>query len=295
VRLKELHEVFKPAISIEFYPPKDEDGDRLLAQRVAELRAFRPAFCSITYGAGGSTRLRTLLWARRLKHEFGLETMCHLTCVGHSRDELRRILEQLRDDGIENIMALRGDPPKGQTTWQQHPDGLCHAIELVRLARSVADFGIGVAGFPEGHPEATSLEDDLRHLKEKVDAGADAIFTQLFLDNADYWRFVESARRIGINVPIVPGIMPFRSAPQLEKFTTLYARTMKGPARVPDVLRQELAAIQDDPAKVAQLGIDYATRQCRDLLTHGAPGIHFYCLNESDAVSAILRNISDLI
>lgn len=294
MRLKEIFQKHEPVISIEFFPPKDEAGDRALEARIAELREFNPAFCSITYGAGGSTRERTLAWARRLRHDFGLETMCHLTCVGHSRQELRAILEQLRDDGIENIMALRGDPPRGATQWEPHPEGFSHAIELVRLARSVGDFGIGVAGFPEVHPEATSREDDLRHLKEKVDAGADVVITQLFFDNADYWRFVRDAKNIGINVPIVPGIMPFRSASQLEKFTTIYARTLNGPARVPENLRERLAAVADDPAAVAKLGIDYATEQCRDLLEHGAPGIHFYCLNESDAVSAILRNLSDL-
>lgn len=294
LRLDELYARHRPTISIEFFPPKTKESDRALAERIEELKAFRPAFCSITYGAGGSTRERTLAWARRLKNEFGLETMCHLTCVGHSRQELRDILQQLRADGIENIMALRGDPPRGQQQWQAHPDGFTHAIELVRLARSVGDFGIGVAGFPEVHPEATSPEDDLRHLKEKVDAGADVIITQLFFDNADYWRYVEAARAIGIGVPIVPGIMPFRSVAQLEKFTTVYARTRTGPARVPDELRRQLAAVGDDPQAVARLGIEYATQQCRELLSRGAPGIHFYCLNESDAVAAILENLADL-
>ncbi|MGC8741724.1 MAG: methylenetetrahydrofolate reductase [NAD(P)H] [Candidatus Sumerlaeaceae bacterium] len=289
--MREIYQQKKTAISIEFFPPKTEVGDLALASRIEDFRAFEPAFCSITYGAGGSTRERTLLWARRLKHEFGLETMCHLTCVGHSRDELRRILEQLRDDGIENIMALRGDPPKGQSNWQPHPDGFAHAIELVRLARSIADFGIGVAGFPEVHPEATSPEDDLLHLKEKVDAGADAVITQLFFDNADYWRFVERARRIGITVPIVPGIMPFRSVAQLEKFTTVYARTYYGAARVPSSLKRRLAEVENDSDAAARLGIAYATQQCRELLDGGVPGIHFYCLNESDAVGEILRNL----
>ena len=294
MRLKDIFRLHKPAISIEFFPPRNEEGDLILAKRVEQLKVLEPAFCSITYGAGGSTRERTLAWARRLKHDFGLETMCHLTCVGHSRDELRRILEQLHADGIENLMALRGDPPKGQVDWTPHPDGFAHAIELVRLARSIADFGIGVAGFPEVHPEATSPEDDLRYLKEKVDAGADTVITQLFFDNADYWRFVDAARAIGISVPIIPGIMPFRSAAQLEKFTTIYARTYAGPARVPEQLRERLAAAQQDPAQVAQLGIVYATEQCRQLLEHGAPGIHFYCLNESDSVSEILRNLKDI-
>ncbi len=292
MRLREIYQRIKPAISIEFFPPKTEAGEQALASRIEEFRAFHPAFCSITYGAGGSTRERTLLWAHRLKHDYGLETMCHLTCVGHSRDELRRILEQLRDDGIENIMALRGDPPKGQKDWQPHSDGFSHAIELVRLARTVADFGIGVAGFPEVHPEAESPEQDLQYLKEKVDAGADAVITQLFFDNGDYWRFVENARRLGITIPIVPGIMPFRSLAQLEKFTTVYARTFYGPARVPENLRRRLEQIEHDPQAVARLGIDYATEQCRELLDHGAPGIHFYCLNESDAVAAILRNLN---
>jgi len=291
LRLNEIYARHQPAISIEFFPPKNEEGDKVLAKRIEELRRFNPAFCSITYGAGGSTRERTLAWARKLKHDFGLETMCHLTCVGHSRDELRRILEQLRDDGIENIMALRGDPPRGESTWKPHPDGLAHAVGLVRLARSIWDFGIGVAGFPEVHPEATSAEDDLRHLKEKVDAGAHVVITQLFFDNEDYWRYVAAARAVGVNVPIVPGIMPFRSVAQLEKFTTVYARTKSGPARVPPRLRAELEKVAEDPEAVARLGIDYATRQCQELLANGAPGIHFYCLNESDAVSSILSDL----
>jgi len=290
VKLPEIYAHRRPAISVEFFPPKTSAGETLLAQRLKRFRELNPAFCSITYGAGGSTREKTLEWARRLRNEYGFETMCHLTCVGHSRDELRAILESLWANSIENIIALRGDPPRGQDNWQPHPDGLHHAVELVRLARSIAPFGIAVAGFPEGHPESPSEQDDLRYLKEKVDAGADVVITQLFFDNNDYFHFVEAARAIGVRVPIVPGIMPFRTIAQLEKFTTLYARTRNGPARVPEKLQKRLEGISSDE-EAARLGIAYAIEQCEELLDRGVPGIHFYCLNESDAVDGILQSL----
>jgi methylenetetrahydrofolate reductase (NADPH) len=290
VRLPEIYAHRRPAISVEFFPPKTPAGEALLAQRLERFRALDPAFCSITYGAGGSTREKTLEWARRLRNEYGFETMCHLTCVGHSREELRSLLEGLWADAIENIIALRGDPPRGQENWQPHPEGLRHAVELVRLARSVAPFGIAVAGFPEGHPESPTEQEDLRYLKEKVDAGADVVITQLFFDNTDFFHYVNAARAVGVSVPIVPGIMPFRTVAQLEKFTTVYARTRNGPARIPEKLRKRLQGIASDE-DAARLGIAYAIEQCEELLDRGVPGIHFYCLNESDAVDAILQSL----
>jgi methylenetetrahydrofolate reductase (NADPH) len=276
---------------VEFFPPKTPQGEAGLAGRIGRIRELGPAFCSVTYGAGGSTREKTLWWVRRLKNEFGLETMCHLTCVGSSRAEIRAILQQLRGEGIENIIALRGDPPAGQADWLPHPDGFHHAVELVREAREVGGIGIAVAGFPEVHPEAKSAASDLRFLKEKVDAGADAVITQLFLDNGDFYRFVDSARKAGIDVPIVPGIMPFRSVAQLRKFTTMYARTFSGPARIPPKLEKLLPAVENDNDAARRLGIEFATAQCEELLAEGVPGIHFYCLNESLAVDAILQNL----
>ncbi|MBX7244999.1 MAG: methylenetetrahydrofolate reductase [NAD(P)H] [Candidatus Sumerlaeaceae bacterium] len=292
MQLKEIYATHNPAISIEFFPPKTPQGDENLAARIAVIRKLQPAFCSVTYGAGGSTRDKTLWWARRLKEEFGFEVMCHLTCVGHSRAEVEEVLRNLKAMGVENIIALRGDPPAGVAEWRPHPDGFHHASELVAAARQIGGFSIAVAGFPELHPEAESRESDLLHLREKVDAGADAIITQLFLDNQDYFRFVDSARATGITVPIVPGILPFRTVAQLRKFTTVYSRTKTGPAHIPERLEARLAQVENDDAAAYQLGIEYATEQCRELLDRGAPGIHFFCLNESHAVETILRNLS---
>jgi len=292
MKLRDIYAARRPAISVEFFPPKTPQGETSLAQRIPLIKALGPAFCSMTYGAGGATREKTLGWVNRLKNEFALEVMCHITCVCHSRTEIDAILNELKTIGVENIIALRGDPPAGQPCWQSHEDGYDHAIELVKAARAAGGFSVAVAGFPEIHPESQSRESDLRYLKDKVDAGADVIITQLFLDNADYHRYVGEARAIGITVPIVPGIMPFRSVAQLRKFTTQYARSKNGPARIPPELESRLADVENDDDAARALGIEYATRQCKNLLTCGAPGIHFYCLNESKAVEAILKNLN---
>jgi len=292
LRLSDIYAQQRPAVSVEFFPPKTPQGEQSLAARIADIAALKPAFCSVTYGAGGSTRGKTLDWVTRLRNEFGLEVMCHLTCLGHSRAELDAILGQLAANGIENIIALRGDPPAVGAGWTPHPDGYTHAIELVRAARATGAFSIAVAGFPEVHPESPDRETDLSRLAEKVAAGADAIITQLFFDNDDYFRFVEDLRRLGVTVPVVPGILPFRTAAQLRKFTTVYARTKNGPAHIPRDLERRVARVENDDEAAARLGIDYATWQCRDLLDGGAPGIHFYCLNESRSVEAILRNLN---
>jgi methylenetetrahydrofolate reductase (NADPH) len=292
LRLSDIYAQQRPAVSVEFFPPKTPQGEQSLAARIADIAALKPAFCSVTYGAGGSTRGKTLDWVTRLRNEFGLEVMCHLTCLGHTRAELDAILGQLAANGIENIIALRGDPPAAGAGWTPHPDGYTHAIELVRAARATGAFSIAVAGFPEVHPESPDRETDLSRLAEKVAAGADAIITQLFFDNDDYFRFVEDLRRLGVTVPVVPGILPFRTAAQLRKFTTVYARTKNGPAHIPRDLERRVARVENDDEAAARLGIDYATWQCRDLLDGGAPGIHFYCLNESRSVEAILRNLN---
>lgn len=291
MQLKEIYSTIRPAISIEFFPPKTEQAEAGLVARMTDFQKMKPAFCSVTYGAAGSTRDRTLDWVKRLRGEFHFEVMCHLTCVGHSRQDLDTILRQLRSINIENIIALRGDPPRGVDHWQPHTDGYDHAIGLVEAARSHG-FSVAVAGFPETHPEAESPESEITFLKQKVDAGADVVITQFFFDNDDYYRYVDNARRAGVNVPIVPGIMPFRSSEDVEKFVTLYARTFNGPARVPARLRELLAKVESNPEACRQLGIDYATEQGRDLLAHGAPGIHFYCLNQTHSVEAILRGLN---
>ncbi|MCX7019785.1 MAG: methylenetetrahydrofolate reductase [NAD(P)H] [Candidatus Sumerlaeota bacterium] len=292
MKLRDIYASRRPVISVEFFPPKTARGEQNLAQRIPLIKALGPAFCSMTYGAGGATREKTLWWAKRLKDEFAVEVMCHITCVGHSRSEIDAILAELKTIGIENIIALRGDPPAGEPCWRPHPEGYNHAAELVRAARAAGDFSIAVAGFPEIHPESQSRESGLRFLKQKTGAGADVIITQLFLDNADYHRYVSDARAIGISIPIVPGIMPFRGADQLRKFTTLYARSKNGPARIPPGLESRLARVENDDDAARALGVEYATEQCKNLLACGAPGIHFYCLNESKAVESILKNLS---
>lgn len=291
MRLNEIYNSASPAISVEFFPPRTPEGEADLAARIPEIKRLQPAFCSVTYGAGGSGRDRTLSWVHRVKHEFGMEVMCHLTCVGQSCSEVHEVLQQLKADGVQNIIALRGDPPKGEEAWQPHPEGYHYAAQLVAAAKKEG-FAVAVAGFPEIHPESKSRQTDLEFLKAKVDAGADAVITQLFFDTGDYFRYVEAARSAGVNVPIVPGILPFRTVEEIRRFTTKYARTLAGPARVPDVLEAKLDKVVEDDAAAAQLGVDWATQQCRELLDGGAPGIHFYCMNKSKTVETIMQNLN---
>ena len=318
-----------PVFSFEFFPPKTEEGIPVLQQTIRDLVALRPSFCSVTYGAGGGTRERTVDLVCFIKNNLRVEAMMHLTCVGHSRDELRRILDNARDRGIENVIALRGDPPKDQKVtghnreimvadyqpkdalrgdppkdqkvtghnreivvadyqpkeFKPHPDGFRYAAELVSLAHSYGCFCICVAGYPEGHVECPDKEEDLRHLKEKVDAGGEVIITQLFFDNRDYFNFVERARALGIQTPIVPGILPILSVKQIKRFTQLCG------AKIPADLEEKLRQVETDDEAAAQVGIEHATRQCRELLERGAPGIHFYVLNKARSVKAIFYNL----
>jgi methylenetetrahydrofolate reductase (NADPH) len=270
-------------LSIEFWPPKTEQGERNLFAEIDRMAKLEPAFCSMTYGAGGSTRDKTVDLVTRIERERGLDMMCHLTVVDQSREEVRSVLRRLREAGVRNIIALGGDPRPG-TDWVPHRDGFAHADELVTeaLGGEYGDrFSVAVAGFPEVHPRAESRESDLRYLKRKVDAGACAVITQLFLDNGDYYRFVEDARAAGIDVPIVPGMMPFRSTGQVRRFTAMCG------ARIPDALDAQLSRVADDDAGCTRLGIEYATQQCADLLDFGVPGFHFYSLNKADAVLEI--------
>lgn len=290
MRLEEIYKQFFPAISVEFFPPRSEEGKRDLESRIPEIKNLAPAFCSVTYGAGGSGRDRTIEWVRRTKHEFGLETMCHLTCVGQSRDEIKKVLDELKSLGIENIIALRGDPPQGVENWTPHPDGFSYAAELVKFAAE-ENFSIAVAGFPEIHPEAQSSDSDIQYLKEKVDAGAVAVITQLFFDNKDYFAYVERATKAGINVPIVPGILPCRSKEDLIRFANKYARTFNGPARIPEDLLDLLEAAGDDTDAQALAGIEWAYRQSEELLRSGAPGIHYYCMNKSNVIEILMTRL----
>ena len=272
----------RPTFSFEFFPPRTPEGEANLYLALAALRPLAPDFISVTYGAGGSTRGKTFEIVSRIRDEIGLEAMAHFTCVGATVDDLRTALDEMSGLGFENVLALRGDPPAGQEEWTKTEGGLEYSRELVELIHSDYDFTIGAACFPETHIHATSAEDDLRFLKEKVDAGVCFLITQLFFDNALYYDFVDRARAAGIEVPIVPGIMPITNVKQLERMTSLCGATI--PAR----LRRELVSRNSQPDAVGDFGVAYATMQCAELLRGGAPGIHFYTLNRSPATRAIL-------
>jgi len=273
----------KPCFSFEFFPPKTEEGVQNLWHTLEDLKALEPGFVSVTYGAGGSTRNQTIELVTHIKERTGIEAMAHLTCVGHTREELIAIIDSLHAAKLENVLALRGDPPKGAKEFVAAPGGLRHARELIELIRE-RDHGlcIGAACYPEGHLENASREQDLKFTKEKVDAGLDFLVTQFFFDNAFYFDFVERARRVGINVPIVPGIMPITNYEQIGRMTRMSGAT------VPVKLQLQMEHVKDDPMAVAQLGIAHATVQCLELLQRGAPGIHFFTLNKSSATRMIL-------
>ncbi len=272
----------EPVFSFEFFPPKTPEGERNLYEAVERLRELEPAYVSVTYGAGGSSTEKTIEIVSRIRDELGIEAMAHFTCVSATTDELRATLDEMARLGFDNVLALRGDPPAGQEEWTQTEGGLEYSRELVELIRADYPFSIGAAAFPETHIHATSPEDDLLHLKAKVDAGADFLITQLFFDNDAYFDFVDRARAIGIEVPIIPGILPITNIAQLERITSMCG------AVIPDALRHELALRDDDPEAVTEFGVAYATLQCSELLAGGAPGIHFYTLNRSPATRAIL-------
>ncbi len=272
-----------PCFSFEFFPPKTDEGTANLLKTLEDLAQLEPGFVSVTYGAGGSTRDRTLELVTRIKRDTGIEAMAPLTCVGHTREELRELLQRLQDAKIENVLALRGDPPQGQKTYEPVEGGFRHASELVRFIREEDfNFCVGGACYPEGHVETASRDDDLRHLKAKADAGLDFVITQLFFDNAFYFDFLERARRIGVNIPIVPGIMPITNYEQVQRFTRFCGAT------VPMRLALQLERVKDQPEAVAQLGVAHATVQCMELLARGVPGIHFYTLNKSPATRMIV-------
>ncbi|MGO8839177.1 MAG: methylenetetrahydrofolate reductase [NAD(P)H] [Limisphaerales bacterium] len=277
----------EPVISFEFFPPKTDEGDRnLLERQIPALCQARPDFCSVTYGAGGSTRDKTLMIVDRIQRQHGLTALAHLTCVGHTREQVGELLEKIRGLGCQNILALRGDPPGGGE-FQPAPGGFEFTAQLVRFIREAGDFSIGVAGFPEGHLACRDGKHaDWRHLQEKVDAGADFVLTQLFFDNADFFEFRDHlAGRLGVRVPLVPGIIPILSAGQITRFTQLCG------AKIPPALRARLDQLADDDEAAGEFGIEYATRQCQELLQAGAPGLHFYTLNRSRSVVQVLKNI----
>jgi methylenetetrahydrofolate reductase (NADPH) len=272
----------RPTFSFEFFPPKTEEGERNLFDAIAALRPLQPDYVSVTYGAGGTTRDKTIEIVSRIRDEYGLEAMAHFTCVGATVEQLRDTLDRLVAIGLDNVLALRGDPPAGQEEWTKTEGGLEFSRELVELISRDYPFAIGAACFPETHIHAASAEDDLRYLKQKVEAGAQFLITQLFFDNARYFDFVGRARAIGVDAPIIPGILPITNVAQLTRITTLCGAT------IPDRLRRELELRSDQPDAVHDFGVAYATLQCAELLANGAPGIHFYTLNRSPATRAIL-------
>jgi len=278
----------RPVISLEFFPPKTEEGDRnLLGKTIPALQATKPDYCSVTYGAGGSTREKTLMIVERIQHQHKLPAVAHLTCVCATKGEIGELLAQIRALGVRNVLALRGDMPGGGE-FKPTPGGFEFSNQLVRFIREQGDFCVGVAGFPEGHIACKGgKETDWGYLKQKVDAGADFVLTQLFFDNADFYRFRDHMiQQRGVKVPLVPGIVPILSTAQIKKFTALCG------ARIPEALAARLDELGDDDAATAEFGIDFATHQCEDLLRNGAPGIHFYTLNKAHSTRRVLQNLA---
>jgi methylenetetrahydrofolate reductase (NADPH) len=278
----------RPVISFEFFPPKTDEGDRaLLEKTIPALMRLRPDYCSVTYGAGGSTRDKTLGIVDRIQREHGLTAMAHLTCVNSTKEQLRQVIEQARGLGIKNILALRGDPPGGTGEFAKTPGGFEFSWELVRFLRELNGFSIGTAGFPEGHIACKDGKYvDWQRLKAKIDEGADFVLTQLFFDNADFLEFRDHlVKKLGVKVPICPGILPILSAAQIKRFTTMCG------ARMPEPLVEKLNTMADDDEAASDYGIDYATRQCEHLLREGVPGIHFYTLNKPRSTTEVLKNL----
>jgi methylenetetrahydrofolate reductase (NADPH) len=271
-----------PVFSFEFFPPRSDEAEHSLFDSIAQLRELEPTFVSVTYGAGGSQRTRTIDLVTRIHRELDVQPVAHFTCVGASVADLRANLDAMRDAGIDNILALRGDPPQGDDVFTPAPDGLSHGSELIKLIHDSYDACVGGACYPETHIESRSMEDELRYTKLKEEAGASFLITQLFFDNRAYFDFVSRARAAGVTVPIIPGIMPITNVTQIKRFTSKIGAT------IPAALMDALVSRQDDPDAVLQLGVAWSTLQCSELLGGGAPGVHFYTLNRSPATRAIL-------
>ena len=281
MKISALIRARRPCFSFEFFPPKTDAAAAELFCAIEKLRPLSPTFVSVTYGAGGSTRTRTVELVKQIKNELGIESMAHLTCVGSTADELRAIVRDLRESAIENVLALRGDPPKGTSNFVPTAGGFRYAGDFIRMLAAEFDFCVGAACFPDTHPEAPDPFTDMRNLAAKVEAGAEFLITQMFFDNDRFFKFVDRARAAGINVPIIPGVMPITNYGQLKSITSMAGS-------LPDRLRAELDLRAEEPEAVAELGVAYATLQCSDLLARGAPGIHFYTLNKSPATRAIV-------
>ncbi|HYU60203.1 MAG TPA: methylenetetrahydrofolate reductase [NAD(P)H] [Solirubrobacterales bacterium] len=282
MRIDDLLAQHRPLFSFEFFPPKTPEGVETLYETIRTLAPLEPGYVSVTYGAGGATRDGTVEISTTIKREHGIETMAHLSCVGETLERLREILTRLDEGGIENILALRGDPPRGEAEFKPPEGGLSSSAELAALISREFDFAIGGACFPEVHPEAPSLEADIAFLKTKVESGASFLITQLFFDNNAYFDFVPAARRAGIDVPIIAGVMPITSYAQIKRFCQICE------AVIPDPLAEAMEALGGDEEAEFELGVAYAARQCEELLAGGAPGVHFYTLNKAPATRAIL-------
>lgn len=289
MKIKELYQTNKLTISFEFFPPKTDDDLILLYKTIQDLKKLNPGFVSVTYGAGGSTRRLTLEIVSKIKNEIGIETMAHLTCVGHSKSEIKEILDNLKDNKIENILALRGDPPADTKKFVPLPDGFKYAGEVVEFIKNSYDFCIGVACYPEGHIESENKEVSLKNFVWKVNKGADFAITQLFFDNKDFFDFVSQTEKENITIPIIPGIMPITNLSQIEKFTSLCG------ARIPKDLLENLKKVKHNPSDIIEVGVEYATKQCEELIKNKVKGLHFYTLNKSLATVKILKNLKRMI
>ena len=284
--IRELLAAGDLSFSFEFFPPKTDEGERVLWRALRELEPLAPTFVSVTYGAGGTTRDRTVRVTGRIAEETTLTPMGHLTCVGSSMQELRGVVGSYAGAGVRNMLALRGDPPGGVgSEWVKHPEGFSHAVELVELMRSLGDFCVGVAAFPEGHPEAADLDEDARVLKAKADAGADFAVTQFFFDAADYFRLRDRVVAVGCDIPIVPGLMPVTDAKQIQRMAQLSG------AAFPADLAERLTAVAEDKQAVHDIGVEVTTALAETLLAGGVPGLHFYTLNRSTSTREVYRNL----
>jgi methylenetetrahydrofolate reductase (NADPH) len=284
MRISDALATQRPFFSFEFFPPRDDEGSRQLFATIGALAPLRPAFVSITYGAGGSTRARTVALAKEIQQQIGLTVVAHVTCIGADRTELRALFDDLARAGIENVLALRGDPPAG-APFEPTPGGFSHANELIAMLRRNYGFCIGAACFPEKHPEAATPEDDLFHLKLKAEAGADFLVSQLFFDNEYFFEFERRVRGMGVGLPVLPGLMPITNFAQIQRFVAMCG------ASIPPKLRVEMEARKGDVKAVEDLGVAYASMQALGLLQSGAPGIHFYTLNRSPATRAIVSSL----
>ena len=277
----------KPTLSFEFFPPRDEAQEQQLYRVLSQLKEFQPDFTSVTYGALGTTREKTFRWVKEIKEKYKLEPVAHLTCVAATKVSILSQLDELESMGVENILALRGDPPEGQADFTPPPDGFKYAKDLVAFIKKYKPgFCLGVAGFPEGHPKAPSLAKDIDYLKEKIEAGGEYVITQLFFDNQHYFNFKERCLRAGIKIPLIPGVMPIVSLKQIRKMTEICGAT------IPPELLKKLEKNKDDKKAIEKLGVDYALSQCRDLIKRGVPGLHFFVMNQSGPISKILQNLS---